>query len=52
MAWMKNIVLDLDSLSLPPAEGAEQRIRVRNILQDFYRRGESPRFLEKALIRG
>ena len=25
---------------LPPAEGAEQRIRVRNILQDFYRRGE------------
>jgi len=24
----------------PPAEGAEQRIRVRNILQDFYRRGE------------
>lgn len=32
---------DLDELlSLPPAEGAEQRIRVRNILQDFYRRGE------------
>ena len=30
---------DLDSL-FPPAEGAEQRIRVRNILQDFYRRGE------------
>ena len=27
-------------LSLPPAEGAEQLIRVRNILQDFYRRGD------------
>jgi len=25
---------------LPPAEGAEQLIRVRNILQDFYRRGD------------
>ena len=31
---------DLDSLSLPPAGGAEQLIRVRNILQDFYRRGD------------
>ena len=35
------MVKDLDELlSLPPAEGAEQRMRVRNILQDFYRRGE------------
>ena len=31
---------DYFQVSLPPAEGAEQRIRVRNILQDFYRRGE------------
>ena len=28
------------NVSLPPAEGAEQLIRVRNILQDFYRRGD------------
>jgi hypothetical protein len=30
----------LGVIALPPAEGAEQLIRVRNILQDFYRRGD------------
>ena len=32
--------LPIPKPSLYPAEGAEQLIRVRNILQDFYRRGD------------
>ena len=43
LAKAKDCVADfIDGVeqSIPPAEGAEQLIRVRNILQDFYRRGD------------